>query len=265
MSRPPLKAFAPVAMQVSNIRFQMGRHRLSKGSMPPAGIRLRPEGRAASMTTAKQRHLTAILSAMALSMSVAATPAPAAPKATPPNAGYAVAEVRLGMSSEQVRAVARTKGMTLQDTYSAQSFREAVALATGRRIDTKTGIDTLVFRDAGGNRVSVKFVQTPDGPKAARITFSVLKERYSTEEAASEMTRRYGRPTTSGPSLGVYGTLWQWCAPASKCSGDRPTLAVFSPGTETVIMLQDRSLEAKAAAALKAAIMATPAAKRADF
>jgi len=222
-------------------------------------------GKAVSMPTFKQHRLTSTLAATAMAIPIATTPAPAAPKASPANASYAVAEITLGMSAEQVRSVARTRGMILRDTKSVQSFTESVALATGRRVDTETGISTLVFSDAGGNRVSVRFAQLPEGPKVVRVSFTVLKERYSTEEAAAEMTRRYGRPTTSGPSLGVSGTLSQWCAPAPKCLGNRPTLAVFSPGTETVIMLEDSASEARAAAALQAAIRATPAAKRADF
>lgn len=195
----------------------------------------------------------------------AATPALAAPKTAATSVGYAVADIKLGMSPDEVATAARGKGLVLQDTSMTESFTEAVALATGRPVGTNTGVDLLVFRDTAGNRVSVKFAQMPGGARSRRVSFAVPKESYPTEDAAAEITRRYGHATSAGPSFGVYGTLSQWCAPAPKCTGAQPTLAVFSPGGDTHIVLEDGSMTAKAAAALQAAVKATPAAKRAAF
>jgi hypothetical protein len=207
----------------------------------------------------------AVLSVPSASTATAAPPSkPTRPPAAAPS--YAVSGISIGMTVEQVIATARSGNLQITDTSSTETFAQAVDLAQHRPVARQSGIRWLTLKNGVGNTISVKFTQFPNSGLASFIRFSVAKTSYSPDEAATEMTKRYGKPTDAIRAPMVSGFLTRWCAPSPKCSSATPSLNVYADAVDTAIQLDSGdAMTNRAAAALKAAIAASPAAKRAAF
>jgi hypothetical protein len=261
-----LKAFAPVAMQVSNIRFQMGRHRSRK-----TGRCRRLESACGQKGRPRLNKSTFIQAACAVLPLLSASTATAAASSQPARRAaaapsYSVSGISIGMTVEQVKAAARSGNLQVSDSTPTETFAQAVDLAQHRPVALQSGIRTLTLTNGIGNRVFVKFTQFPDGGRVSYLRFTVPKASYTPDEAVAEMTKRYGKLTDAIRAPMVSGLLTRWCAPSPKCSSATPSLNVYADAVDTAIQLDSGdAMTNRAAAALKAAIAASPAAKRAAF
>lgn len=85
--------------------------------------------------------------------------------------GFDIAGIRIGMTSEEMAALARSRGFEDIRLDLALSFDQAVALQNRQRIDFSqyAGIQTLTFKN-DSEEFRVSFVQTPSGSRASSIS-----------------------------------------------------------------------------------------------
>ena len=170
------------------------------------------------------------------------------------------------MTVEQVTATARSGRLTITDSSPTETFAQAVDLAQHRPVAQQSGVRTLTLTNGVRNRIFVKFTQFPEGGRVSYLRFTVAKASYTPDEAVTEMKQRYGKPTDAISAPMVMGMLTRWCAPSPKCSAATSSLNVYADAVDTAIQLDGgEAMTNRAASALKAAIAASPAAKRAAF
>ncbi len=175
--------------------------------------------------------------------------------------GFDIAGMRIGMSSDEVAALARSQGFHDVRSDIAPSFDQAVALQNRQRIDFSqyAGVQTLMFKN-DNEEFRVSFVQTPSGSRASSISYSFFGSDVSSAQMSAQALQKYGEPDQRGSREWVWGDTairYARTEPFLEFAPDPASFGSVRPvGTLTLV---DPSMQKQALEAIK-----TAAAERAD-
>ena len=175
--------------------------------------------------------------------------------------GFDIAGMRIGMTSDEVTALAQSRGFLDIRADMAPSFDQAVALQNRQKIDFSryAGVQTLKFK-SDSEEFCVSFVQTPSGCRASSISYSFFGANVSSDQMAAQALQKYGEPDQRG------SREWVWGDSAIRYARTEPFLE-FAPDPASfgsvrpvgTLTLVDPSMQKEAKEAIK-----TAAAERAN-
>lgn len=113
--------------------------------------------------------------------------------------------IELGMSIEEVAAIASTRSLAETARNAAPSFDQAVAIARGKVIQFTDfeSVQRLSFSNEQ-ETVEVIYAQSPDGAKVATVTYRLLAGKTAADFQA-EVLDKYGASDEEQGSLLVWG------------------------------------------------------------
>jgi hypothetical protein len=118
-------------------------------------------------------------------------------------ASFDVAGVSLGMSPETAREAMRKAGFNLTEkafavtqTYEGLVRRKAQQLQQPMpQISSVDGPAEIDGRDSKGNKLSVLFISTTEGPKVSTVRLTFDKDSNNISSLRDDIVSRYGAPT----------------------------------------------------------------------
>lgn len=119
---------------------------------------------------------------------------------------FEIQNLRLGMTVAEIKEAGKKAGLGEFRETRSPSFEQAVAMAQRKNIPAGSygGVQTMQSK-AGGASVRVGLIQTPNGSRAARITYSYLDTSLSREKLRADIVRQYGAPDAQRDLEWVWG------------------------------------------------------------
>ena len=184
---------------------------------------------------------------------------------------FDVAGIELGMTPDQVRAVMQEKGFSVVETavprhltYAGLVHAQATRLNRPKPdLTSVAGPAEMSGTDAGRNRLTVRFVQTRDGPRVSTIRLTFDRNTNDFDRLEADLFDRYGRP--SRKMFASHGSHWCSIGGNATCdvSSDRgaPKLS-FSPSISATLTLTNVEAMTAARDAEIAALFDAPTGER---
>jgi len=181
--------------------------------------------------------------------------------------GFDIAGIRIGMTSEEVAALARSRGFKDIRSDLAPSFDQAVALQNRQKIDFSAyaGVQTMTFK-SDSEEFRVSFVQTPSGSRASGISYSFFGTKVSSDQMGTNALRKYGEPDQRGSREWVWGDIavrYARTEPFLEFAPDPASFGSVKPvGTLTLV---DPSMPKESKAAIRTAAAERATGKKPTF
>lgn len=135
-------------------------------------------------------------------------------------ATFDIAGFKLGMSEEDVAAVAKRQGLVLRDKTRVVDFetqvRSAAQLTYGAPPQPETGKSVLgqaIFISPDGGRYIIGLASWPDGAHVSYVTY-VTTARMSSAEWRDQLTAKYGPASEMSTTSDFHA---RWCNAKSAC------------------------------------------------
>jgi hypothetical protein len=137
--------------------------------------------------------------------------------ATVPNAPWAIAGIRLGMTPREVADAMKAAGYRLDYRYPGRSWQgelaSQVSFLRGIRIPGGADVTRKEDYQKGQEAIQVTYAVNPSGPYVARVNYKIESAAIDAERFRAAALSRYGRPSIK----------WDWeslyCLPAERqCS-----------------------------------------------
>mgnify|MGYP005855427807 CR=1 FL=1 len=119
---------------------------------------------------------------------------------------FDVMGLRIGMTADEVEAVAGSKGLAKSGAFPAPSFEQQVALGNGGRVAANdyAGLQSMTL-EGEREQVEVFFFATPEGPRAWKIVYRHTSSELTREAMAERVLKTYGPPDKEVMGRAVWG------------------------------------------------------------